>query len=228
MHAVVHRDRPALARAAAELIAARASQGPITLGLAGGSTPADTYDALGDVSIDWENVSLWLSDERWVPHDHADSNGRMALEHLPSAASSRLVRPRYSPYLTPADSAVHYDAELRSLHGDKFPEIVLLGMGTDGHTASLFPDTDALAADPRRWFVENHVPQIDAWRLTVTPSLLHHAETVLVLVAGADKAALLADVLEGPAGRYPIQLLHEAQGEVTVLCDADAASALSV
>lgn len=199
----------------------------MSLGLAGGSTPADTYDALGEVSIDWDHVSLWLSDERWVPYDHPDSNGRMALEHLPSAASHRLVRPRFSPYLTPADSAVHYDAELRYMHGDRPPDIVLLGMGTDGHTASLFPDTDALATDAHRWFVENHVPSLEAWRLTVTPSVLHRAETVLVLVAGTDKAALLADVLEGPADRYPVQLLRKAQGDVTVLCDADAASALS-
>ena len=227
MHAVVHSDRAALARAAAGLIAARAADGPMTLGLAGGSTPTDTYRALEEVSIEWDRVSLWLSDERWVPHDHPDSNGRVALEHLPVDASSRLVRPRYSPYVTPTDSAVHYDAELRYLHGDRPPDIVLLGMGTDGHTASLFSHTEALDADAHRWFVENHVPDLDAWRLTVTPSLLQRAETVLVLVTGSDKATVLAEVLEGPAGRYPIQLLREAQGDVTVLCDADAASSLS-
>ena len=227
MHAVVHPDRSALARAAAELIAERATEGPMTLGLAGGSTPADTYDALGGVTIDWDRVTLWLSDERWVPHDHPDSNGRMALEHLPPAAADRLLRPRFSPYLTPADSAVYYDAELQYLHGGRKPDIVLLGMGTDGHTASLFPDTEALTADPRRWFVENHVPSLDTWRLTVTPSLLHQAETVLVLVAGTDKADMLAEVLEGPPDRHPFQLLDTAQGEVIVLCDADAASALS-
>jgi 6-phosphogluconolactonase len=227
MRPVVHPDRSALARATAELIATRAAVDRMSLGLAGGSTPADTYDALGEVSIDWDRVTLWLSDERWVPHDHPDSNGRMALEHLPPEASRGLVRPRFSPYLTPADSAVHYDAELRYMHGDRNPDIVLLGMGTDGHTASLFPDTDALAADPQRWFVENHVASLDAWRLTVTPSLLHRADIVIVLVAGTEKAAVLADVLEGPADRYPIQLLRHAQGDVIVMCDADAASAFS-
>jgi 6-phosphogluconolactonase len=227
MRPVVYPDRASLARAAAELIAARAAEGPMTLGLAGGSTPADTYDALCEVAIEWNHVSLWLSDERWVSHDDDDSNGRMALQHLPSAASDRLVRPRFSAYLTPADSAVHYDAELRSMHGDRNPDIVLLGVGTDGHTASLFPNTNALAADPHRWFVENHVPSLDTWRLTVTPSLLHRADTVLVLVAGTEKAGMLAEALEGPDGRYPVQLLREAQGVVTVLCDVDAASALS-
>ena len=227
MQTIVYPDRSTLARAAAELIAERAAAGPMTLGLAGGSTPADTYDALGDVSIDWDGVSLWMSDERWVPHDHPDSNARMALEHLPAAAAPQLVRPRFTPYLTPADSAVHYDAELRYMHEDRYPDLVLLGMGTDGHTASLFPDTDALTAEPQRWFVENHVPSLDAWRLTVTPSLLHRAEMVVVLVAGAEKATPLAGALEGPAGRYPVQLLHEAQGVVKVLCDADAASELS-
>ena len=227
MRLVVHPDRLALAREAADLIARRASHGTMTLGLAGGSTPADTYDALGDVSIAWDQMDLWLSDERWVPHDHQDSNGRMALAHLPPAAAPRLVRPRHSSYLTPADAAVHYDAALRYMHDDRPPDIVLLGMGTDGHTASLFPDTDALAADPHRWFVENHVPSLEAWRLTATPSLLQGAETVLVLVAGEDKAQVLADAFEGPSGRYPIQLLRDARGDVAVHCDAAAASAFS-
>ena len=200
----------------------------MTLALAGGSTPAGTYDALGELRIDWTEMSLWLSDERWVPHDHPDSNGRMALEHLPHEAASRLLRPRYSPYLTPADSAVHYDAALRAVHGDRRPDVVLLGMGADGHTASLFPGTAALSAEPHRWFVENRVPDLDAWRLTATPLLLQRAVSVLVLVAGADKAEMLAEVLEGPPGRHPIQVLQHAEGSVTVLCDADAASALSI
>lgn len=199
----------------------------MTLGLAGGSTPADTYDALGDVDIDWSRISLWLSDERWVPLDHPDSNGRMALSHLPPDAHDRLARPRFSQYVTPADSAVHYDATLRAMHGNSAPDVVLLGMGTDGHTASLFPGTEALNAQPHRWFVENHVPDLDTWRLTATPDLLCSAGQVVVLIAGPEKASVLAEVLEGPDGRYPIQLLRSAGGEVTVMCDRDAASALS-
>jgi 6-phosphogluconolactonase len=222
-----YEDRSDLAHAAADIITARASEGPMTLGLAGGSTPADVYDALVHRPIDWDTVSLWLSDERWVPHDHEDSNGRMALEHLPPAAHQRLVRPRYSPYLDPIDSAAHYEAELRSMHGNKPPDIIMLGVGTDGHTASLFPDTDALHADAHRWFVANHVPQLDSWRLTVTPSFLAMARRILVLVCGQPKAEILAKVVESPDDRYPIHILRRSQGEVTVLCDQAAAGELS-
>ena len=227
MDILIHDDRHALARATAEIIAARAAEGPMTLGLAGGSTPADAYRALADHDIDWNDVWLWLSDERWVPHGDEDSNGRMALENLPEAAGPRLVRPRYSAYLDPADAAAHYEAELRSHHENGTPDIVLLGMGTDGHTASLFPGTAALDADPHRWFVANHVPALDTWRLTATPSLLKASRHTLLLVAGLEKAAVLAEVVSGEDGRYPSQLLRSADGEVTVLCDAEAASRLS-
>jgi len=227
MDVSIHPDRTTLAEAAASIITERIDAGPMTLGLAGGSTPADTYDALGRFDIDWEAVSLWLSDERWVAHDDPDSNGRMALEHLPEDAASRLVRPHYSSYLDPYDSAAHYDAALRMMHDDRRPDLILLGMGTDGHTASLFPGTDALNDDPHRWFVANHVPQLDTWRLTATPSLLRSAFRVLVLVSGVSKAPVLREVIEGPDGLHPLQLLRVSEGDVTILCDLEAASELT-
>lgn len=227
MQLSVLEDRSGIARHVADLIAARVGSGPMTLGLAGGSTPADTYHELATRQIDWQNVRLWLSDERWVPHDHADSNGRMALEHLPEAAGQRLVRPRHTQYLQPEDSAAHYEAELRLIHDGDTPDMVLVGMGTDGHTASLFPGTAALDAPSDRWFVANQIPHLDTWRLTVTPGLLQRAKAVVVLVAGADKAEVLQQVLEGPDGAYPIQLLRAAEGDVTVVCDRAAASLLS-
>lgn len=227
MQLTVFEDRKGMARHVADLIAERAERGPMTLGLAGGSTPADTYRQLATHQIDWSKIWLWLSDERWVPHDHADSNGRMALEHLPEEAGQRLVRPRHSPYLQPEDSAAHYEAELRLIHDGRSPDMVLVGMGTDGHTASLFPGTDALDAPSDRWFVANHVPQLDAWRLTVTPALLRRAAAVVVLVAGDDKAEVLQEVLEGPDGGYPIQLLRQAEGTVTFVGDRSATSLLS-
>ena len=223
----VFEDRNAIAGHVADLISERARSGSMTLGLAGGSTPADTYRELGRRHVDWPNVRLWLSDERWVPHDHADCNGGTALDLLPAEAGRRLVRPRYSAYLQPEDSAAHYEAELRLMHDGRNPDMVLLGMGTDGHTASLFPGTTALDAPADRWFVANHVPQLDTWRLTATPSLLQRATVVVVLVAGSDKADVLHDVLEGPDRTYPIQLLREAAGDVTFVCDEAAASQLS-
>ena len=227
MQITVLADQTAIDDHVADLIAARTAAGPMTLGLAGGSTPSGTYRACEDRPIEWSNVRLWLSDERWVPHDHPDSNGRMALEVLPAEAARRLVRPRHSAYLQPEDSAAHYEAELRLMHDGHNPDMVLLGMGTDGHTASLFPGTAALDAPADRWFVANRVPQLDTWRLTATPTLLKQATAVVVLVAGGDKAEVLAEVVEGPDGRYPVQLLRAASGSVTFVCDRAAASRLS-
>ncbi len=226
MEISIYESRAALAEATAALVAERAAAEPMTLGLAGGSTPSDAYRALGDYNIQWDRVSMWLSDERWVPHDDPESNGRMALECLPPDAGDRLIRPRHSSFLDPADSAAHYDAELRTMHENGPPDLILLGMGTDGHTASLFPGTAAMEPDPHRWFVANRVPQAGSWRLTVTPNLLRVARRILVLVSGQSKARVLADVIEGPDGLFPIQLLRHAEGHVTIMCDQEAASAL--
>ena len=198
-----------------------------SLGLAGGSTPQAAYRLLGDSSVDWDVIDLWLSDERWVPWDHADSNGRMAVESLGERGTG-LIRPRWSELMRVEESAAHYDAELRLLHGEAWPDMVLLGMGADGHTASLFPDTDALVApEPARWYVANHVPQLATWRLTATPWLLQHCTDVLVLVAGESKAETLAEVIEGPDGTHPIQLLRQASGSVTFIVDEAASQRLA-
>lgn len=230
MELSIHPDPEQLARAAASAIAealTNSERERPSLGLAGGSTPRATYAALRAHQVDWTRVDLWLTDERWVPWDHEDSNGRMAREALAGPVSARLLRPRWSKYLEPDDSAAFYEAELRHVHGTRPPDVVLLGMGTDGHTASLFPATDALDAPAGgRWYVANHVPQLDAWRLTSTPSFLQAAPRVMVLVSGTDKAGVLAEVLQGPPGRFPIQLLAQAEGEVTVFADQPAAARL--
>jgi 6-phosphogluconolactonase len=227
MEVSVHPDPERLAQAAAAAIAETlaASDDRASLGLAGGSTPKATYVALRLQSVTWDRVDLWLTDERWVPWDHTDSNGRMALEVLADPVDAHLLRPRWSEHLEPADSAAFYEAELRHIHAARPPDVMLLGMGTDGHTASLFPGTDALAhPEGGRWFVANHVPQLDTWRLTVTPSFLQAAPRVIVLVAGVDKAEVLAEAVEGPPDRHPIQLLAGCAGEVTVFADEAAAS----
>lgn len=227
MRFVVHDSRDALIADAAERIAEvlAAADDRIDLGLAGGSTPRPVYERLREADIDWQRVDLWLSDERWVPPDHPDSNGRMAAEALADHVPAAFHRPRWSELLTAEDAAAHYDATLRSLTPEGSSDLVLLGMGDDGHTASLFPGTEALDADPLRWFVANWVPKLDTWRLTTTPSFLQRAQRVLVLVSGAGKAPVLAEVAAGTGG-YPVELLAEAVGEVTFLVDADAAAQL--
>lgn len=219
-------DGPAeLANGAADRIADLLTGGCSDIGLAGGSTPAATYEALGHRDVDWSMVDAWLSDERWTEHDSADSNGAMAASLLVGrVAGLTLHRPQFDADMTPAASAADYETRVRELT-DGPPGLVLLGMGTDGHVASLFPGTVALAnaADPR-WFVANHVPQLDVWRLTVTPHLLRIASHVIVIVSGSAKAGVLAEAMEQPMGAYPIELLHEAEGQVTVMADREAAS----
>ncbi|GIU91927.1 MAG: 6-phosphogluconolactonase [Acidimicrobiia bacterium] len=195
------------------------------LGLAGGSTPRPVYEQMSWSRLEWEEVDLWLSDERWVPPDHPDSNGRMVAEALASRVGAVFHRPLYSDLLQPEDSAAHYEAGLRRLF-DR-PDLVLLGMGEDGHTASLFPDTDALHAPPDRWYVANWIPQLDAWRLTATPALIRRAHRIIVLVTGSAKAELVAEVLEGDPSRYPIGVVAETDGDTLWLLDDAAAARLS-
>jgi 6-phosphogluconolactonase len=219
----------ALAVGAADFIerTVQESGGRCDIGLAGGSTPQATYAQLRSRDIDWGSVDLWLSDERWVPHDSEDSNGHQAERTLLDGIEpATFLRPRYSSHLEPVDSAAYYEAALRSMIGTR-PKLILLGMGTDGHTASLFPGTAAVEDTSDRWYVANHVPQLDTWRLTATPHLLESTERIVVIVSGGSKAEVLAEVVERPQGRYPLELLHRSSGSVTVLCDRDAASSLS-
>lgn len=218
-----------LAAGAADFIAAGLAEadGRCDVGLAGGSTPQATYRELRSREVAWDSVDIWLSDERWVPHDSEDSNGYQAGVSLVDQVSEpSFLRPRFSALLEPVDSAAFYEARLRSAIGER-PSVVLLGMGTDGHIASLFPDTEALSDTSERWFVANHVPQLDTWRLTVTPHLLDIAEQVVVIVSGHAKADVLAEAVARPTGRYPIELLHRSEAAVTVLCDQAAGSSLA-
>ena len=206
------------ARRVADLIAA--AEGRFTLGLAGGTTPRAAYAALRGRVTGWGKVDVYLSDERWVPHDDERSNGRMAAETLVDHVDAELFRPKWSEHLEPQDAAAHYEAVLRSLHHDHRPDLVMLGMGEDGHTASLFPGSSALD-EPHRWFVSTVVPESGEQRLTTTYPFLWAATRLLVLTVGVRKAAALRDSFAGttPAGR-----LGEGDAEVEWHVDRDAAS----
>lgn len=231
MELVVHPDPEALAAGAAERIAAviagalASSDDPVAVGLAGGTTPEAAYLRLRGIPLDWSRVDLWLTDERWVPPDHPESNGGMVAAALGDHVPVALHRPRFSESLEPEESAAFYEATLRHLVPGGEPELVLLGLGADGHTASLFPGTPALHASDRRWFVANDVPRHGP-RLTVTPSLLARSRRIIVLVAGGPKAAALAGVLDGDDD-VPARLLTELGDRVTWLVDAEAAAGLS-
>ncbi|HTU88519.1 MAG TPA: 6-phosphogluconolactonase [Gemmataceae bacterium] len=220
---------------AGEAIAAR---GRFTVALSGGSTPKRLYHLLTNEpfrsQVDWGRVEIFWGDERCVPPDHEDSNYRMAREamlaHLPIPAEHvhRIEAER-----SDRDAAARdYEAILARVFGVSAGaeppalDLLLMGMGPDGHTASLFPHTQALD-ETSRWVVANHVPQLNTDRLTLTQPILNRGREVLFLVAGADKAERLAEVLAGPADpkRLPSQSIQP-DGQLVWFVDAAAAARL--
>jgi 6-phosphogluconolactonase len=223
-----------LERLAREAMRAR---GRFLLALSGGSTPAELYTRMGQAPavdrLPWQAIELFFVDERSVgPTDPQSNYGmvkRTLLDHAP--LSSAKVH-RIKGELDPAAAALSYEAELRgtlSLRPDAVPrfDLILLGMGPDGHTASLFPHTAALAIR-ERLVAANEVPQLQTTRITLTPPVLNDARHVIFLVAGADKADALHAVLEGPPdhARYPAQLVQPRDGSLTWLVDRAAAARL--
>ncbi|MFQ5521990.1 MAG: 6-phosphogluconolactonase [Acidimicrobiia bacterium] len=225
MQLVVHNTPEELARATADRIASliRGAGDAFSLGLAGGSTPAATYRRLAEESLELGHVQAWLSDERWVPPDDERSNGRMAAMTLIDRVGVTFHRPPWGAGMSPAESAAEYEAVLRSIHRAGPPHLVLLGLGEDGHTASLFPGTQALEM-AERWFVANKVHQLGETRLTATYPLLWSARRLMVLAVGERKAEALKESLDGttPAGR-----LMEGEAEVEWHVDTAAASLIS-
>ena len=225
MDLVVHQTPEATAAAAAQRVAdeIRTAKDGFTLGLAGGSTPAATYVALRHHTLDWSRVDAWLSDERWVPHDHQRSNGRMASETLMDHVEAKFHRPGWSELIEPDDSAVLYESDIKAVLHDGRPDLIILGLGDDGHTASLFPGTAALD-EVNRWIVANHVPQEQETRVTATYPMLWRARLLMVLVVGENKAGALKDSL---AGKTPAAKLGEGEAKVEWHVDTAAASLLS-
>ena len=235
-------DAESLARAAAGRFAELAreaigARGLFTVALSGGSTPHRVYELLageelrGD--IDWRNVHVFFGDERMVPPDHAESNYRMANEAL----LSHVPVPRENVHRIDgvgdaAANASAYEREMRGLFkGVEWPrlDLVLLGMGDDGHTASLFPGTDVLN-EARLWAAPNWVEKLGAWRVTLTAPAINAARHVAFLVTGAGKAARLHEVLKGERdpSRLPSQLIRPTDGTLEWFVDRAAAARLEV
>ncbi len=231
---VVVPDARALARRAAERIvetlrAAVAERGHCAVALAGGSTPRATYEVLGTsalaAAVPWGAISWYFGDERAVPLDHAQSNYRAACETLFAGRPQELER--VHPMLV-GDFDGSYDLEAAArAYGERLPDpfdLVLLGLGEDGHTASLFPGSPALAERVARVSVVTG-PKPPNPRLTVTPPVIETACEILVLVSGAGKAEALARALEGPldVAAVPAQLARPGLW----IADRDAARLLS-
>lgn len=237
----VYDDQNSLMQAAAAYAtecynAAISDHGYFAVALSGGSTPRALFELLAVPEnaqhIGWSKVHVFWGDERTVPPDHPDSNYRMAKEALLDfvALPASNVH-RISGELEPVRAAAEYEQMLRSFFAKRAGktrfDLILLGMGDDGHTASLFPDTEALN-ETERLVVANHVPKLDTWRITLTAPVINDAAHVAFLVAGAGKAAVLKRVLQGPRQphKLPSQLIQPVDGELVWLLDKAAASEL--
>lgn len=224
-HVEIYPDPDALARAAATRIGAwLRADGHRTLGLAGGSTPRLTYDYLRSEDVPWSRTHCWLTDERHVPADHVDSNSGMAQAELMDHVPGRFHPVEYDP--DPVLAATRYCDTLDEMWRQSESSgrgLMLLGLGDDGHTASLFPHTAALGADAD--FVANWVPAKDTWRLTATVPLLASAEQLIFIVAGAAKASAVAEIFETESDLPAAIVSRAAAGPVWML-DAAAASGL--
>ncbi len=217
-----------------------AQRGRFLVALSGGSTPKALYSELAGPAcasrLDWSRVHFCFGDERCVPPSHAESNF--------AAAQSTLFAPlgippdhiyRLEGEADPAEAARRYEETLRRLTGTlqgQWPQfdLILLGMGEDGHTASLFPGTPALH-ERERWVVPGQAPHGIRSRLTLTPGVINHAGVVLFLVTGASKAAVLRDVVEGRESArapYPAATIRPAVGRLVWFLDRAAASELTV
>lgn len=237
-------DAASLAERAARQIVETAEQavaarGRARIAISGGSTPKPAFRLLGDPAkpwrarMPWDRIELFWVDERCVPPDHPDSNYRMTrealLDHAPLTPAQIF---RMEGELDPEEGAARYESGLRNafrLEGAETPvfDLIQLGMGPDGHTASLFPHTAALD-ELGRLSVANHVLNKDAWRITLTWPVINHARHVFFLIGGAEKAAILREVFLGPreVERLPSQLIRPSSGILTLILDKAAASLL--
>jgi 6-phosphogluconolactonase len=232
----VFADEEALSRGAAEFFVstaqnAVAARGRFSVALSGGSTPRRTYELLAQPPFrneaPWAQSHVFWGDERCVEPEDSRSNAGMArealLKHVPIPTGQ--VYPMVCGP-TPAAGARSYEALLRNFFGTGAPrfDLILLGLGENGHTASLFPGTPVLS-EPERWVAEVYIAEQDMFRLTLTAAIINQARAVAFLVAGAAKAAVVQKVRQGlrDPRRLPAQLIQPERGELHWLLDQGAA-----
>jgi 6-phosphogluconolactonase len=222
------------ATAAAERIASTARRGG-QIALAGGSTPRRAYELLAGMDLDWSGVDLWLGDDRCVPADHEHSNVRMVreslLDRIPAGHRPRAWHGSHGE-LGPDGAAKALEAELRAAFGAQTAlpafDLILLGIGPDAHTASLFPDAPELG-ERERWAVGVQTPGMAPLvpRVTLTLPVLDAAREAMFLIAGSDKAEAVARAFgDAPGPDAPASLVRPDPGTLTVLLDPPAAARL--
>ena len=220
-----------LARAAAELFVAKSSEavaqrGLATIALSGGSTPKLLYQLLADPNepfreqVPWPSIHFFWTDERHVPPDHPESNYRMANEAMLSKVPVARDNVHRVMSENPNAEKAAEDYEKKVMRTPRF-DLILLGLGTDGHTASIFPESEVLH-ETKRLVAAPWVEKLKSYRITMTLPLINNAALVVFLVSGAEKAEIVKEVLRGPK-RYPAQ---EVNGEVMWMLDREAAGKL--
>ena len=230
-------DAAALARRAAEIFteaagAAIRERGRFHVALSGGSTPRAAYELLASEEyaeqLDWEQIHVWWGDERCVPPEDPASNYRLAHEALLSKVPIPTANVhRMRGELDPEAAAAAYAAELAAHFGEQLRfDLVLLGLGEDGHTASLFPGSAALK-ERQRWVATNWVDGLDSWRLTLTYPAINASRRAVFFVAGAPKAGILRAVLADEQGHYPASRVRLADGKLIWLVDEAAGGELT-
>jgi 6-phosphogluconolactonase len=215
-----------------------AARGKARIAVSGGSTPKRTFELLAGApfrdQVPWEKLEIYWVDERVVPPTDPDSNYRMTrLALLDKVPVNESLIFRIRGELAPDAAASQYESDIRGsfrLEGAEMPtfDSLALGMGPDGHTASLFPHTAALH-ELQRIAVANHVlTQKDAWRVTLTSPVINQARDVFFIIVGSDKAPPLKSVLSGPyqPEEFPSQFIQPKSGRITLLLDAAAAASL--
>jgi 6-phosphogluconolactonase len=208
-----------------------AEKGKFTAVLTGGSSPAGVYKLLASddykSKIDWSKVFIFWGDERWVPLEDDLSNAKMSystlLSHVPIPKEN--IFEMYKDGVTPENYAVEYEQSIRTILGEegKF-DLILLGMGDDGHTASLFPG-QAVLEEKNKWVSAYYLEPQKMHRITLTAPLINKAEKIIVIAFGEKKAHALKEVLHGDSNPnlYPMQLIKPVTGELLFLVDKSAA-----
>ncbi|MBM3191396.1 MAG: 6-phosphogluconolactonase [Chlamydiae bacterium] len=210
---------------------AMASHGYFAVALSGGSTPKALYDLLGhhhSSALDWSKVYLFWSDERSVAPDHPDSNYHMAMQ---SGLKLLPILPSHI-FRMPADGVIKegaksYEATLDKILQGSPLDLIMLGMGDDGHTASLFPNTEGIKDDKHK-VVANYIPEKSTWRMTFTASYINTATHIVFYVLGAAKKEALNKVFISPSGTYPCTLIGTKAHPALWILDKEAASSLNL
>ena len=243
MHIAIYDDKHTLSQHAAEYIMRIAKEaidlhGHFTIALTGGTTPGEVYSLIGcepfRSHIDWQLVDIFWGDERCVPHNSPESNFYLAQEVL----LDKIAIPKSQIHPMPADqldreaASQAYSIEMQNTfdtHGIPSFDLIHLGMGPEGHTASLFPHQASLH-EKHRLVMPVSVPKPPPDRLTFTPPLLNAARNVLFLVTGSEKADALHAVLEGEyqPDEYPAQIVRPTNGEVVWMLDKNVAKNIRV